>query len=204
MPNTSTNAQLLAYEKIRDYILSNKLPGGSKLIEERLAEEIGVSRTPIREAIRRLEQEGLIKNKRVYNPSTTDLIHLFELRILIECFAVKKAAKFMTVDELKRLKTTIDEARDTSGEEIVKANKEFHDLLVLQSRNPIMIHEVEKMQSLIKLFSNAVVYNKRPLLIDEHEAIYNAIVERNGQYASELMEKHLEADLQFTLDLEIL
>lgn len=92
--NTSTsNAYHLAYETIRNNILSGELPGGTKLVEERLAATIGVSRTPIREAIRHLEQEGLIKDKRVDKPTRNDLIHNSELRTLIECYAVKIAAK---------------------------------------------------------------------------------------------------------------
>lgn len=63
----ATTAQTKAYEMIRDRILNGAYPGGMKLVEERLAEEIGVSRTPIREAIRRLEQEGLIKRKKCLN-----------------------------------------------------------------------------------------------------------------------------------------
>ncbi|MEC1178176.1 GntR family transcriptional regulator [Metasolibacillus meyeri] len=198
------NAQLLAYEKIRDQILNGTLAGGTKLVEERLAEEIGVSRTPIREAIRRLEQEGLIQKKRVFKPSRTDLIHLFEMRILIECFAVKKAAKYMTEEELIQLKETIVRARNSKEAEVVAANKEFHDMLVKQSRNPLMIANLDKMKAVIYLFSKAVVFNKRPMLIDEHEDIYHAIAARDGERASQLMEQHLQSDLQFTLDLHVL
>lgn len=204
MQHTGTNAQLLAYETIRDQILSGELPGGTKLIEERLAEEIGVSRTPIREAIRRLEQEGLIQKKKVFQPSRMDLIHLFEMRTLIECFAVKKAAKYMTDDELILLKETINLARNSVGQDVVLANKAFHDMLVKQSRNPIMIDEVDKMKGIIYMFSKAVVFNKRPMLIDEHEEIYEAIYARNSELASKLMEQHLQADLQFTLDLQVI
>ena len=200
MHQLSTNAHT-AYEKIRDQILNGTLTGGTKLIEERLAEEIGVSRTPIREAIRRLESEGLIQKKKVYKPSRLDLIHLFEMRTLLECYSVEKASKYMTEEELMYLKQCIDLARQSEGEDVVKANKAFHDAIVIQCRNPLMIAEVDKMKSIIYMFSRAVVFNKRPLLIDEHEEIYNAIAARNGVLASELVRKHLETDLQFTLNL---
>lgn len=204
MQQNNTNAQLLAYETIRDQILSGQLSGGTKLVEERLAEIIGVSRTPIREAIRRLEQEGLIQKKRVYQPSRTDVDHLFEMRILIECYAVKKAAKYMTDDELILLKETINRARNGSGDEVIQANKAFHDMIVTQSRNPIMIDQVDKMKAIIYMFSKAVVFNKRPMLIDEHEEIYHAIAARDGERASQLMELHLQADLKFNIDLQFI
>lgn len=202
MQQVGKNAQIVAYETLRDQILSGELEGGTKLVEDRLAEDIGVSRTPIREAIRRLEQEGLIINKRVFKPNSMNYIHLFEMRILIECFAVKKAAKYMTDEELVLLKNMIDLARSSLGEEVMEANRMFHDMIVKQSRNPVMIETVEKMRSIIYLFSKAVVFNKRPMLIDEHEGIYRAIAARNGELASDLMEKHLKADLQFTLDMK--
>lgn len=202
MQKVGKNAQTVAYEKLRDQILSGKLEGGTKLVEDRLAEDIGVSRTPIREAIRRLEQEGLIINRRVYQPNSMNYIHLFEMRILIECFAVKKATKYMTEEELVLLRNTINLARSSSGEEVIEANKTFHDMIVRQSRNTVMIETVEKMRSIIYLFSKAVVFNKRPMLIDEHEGIYRAIAARNGELASNLMENHLKADLQFTLDMK--
>lgn len=202
MQQVGKNAQTVAYETLRDQILSGEVEGGTKLVEDRLAEDIGVSRTPIREAIRRLEQEGLIINKRVYKPNSMNYIHLFEMRILIECFAVKKAAKYMTDEELVLLKNTIDLARSSLGEEVIEANKTFHDMIVRQSRNTVMIETVEKMRSIIYLFSKAVVFNKRPMLIDEHEGIYRAIAARNGELASNLMENHLKADLQFTLDMK--
>lgn len=202
MQISNSNAQLLAYRTIRDQIISGVLAGETKLIEERLAEEIGVSRTPIREAIRRLEQEGLIKNKRVYKPSKLDLMHIFEMRTLIECYAAEKAAANMIEENLIKLKQAVRDARNGGVNETVAANKKFHDLIVQESYNPIMIAEVDKMKSIIHIFSRAVVINKRPLLIDEHEEICHAIAAHNGKLASELMRKHLEADLQFTLNIQ--
>ncbi|AOV06605.1 GntR family transcriptional regulator [Sporosarcina ureilytica] len=198
---TVGTAQLQAYEIIRDQILDGTYPGGMKLVEARLAEEIGVSRTPIREAIRRLEQEGLIKRKKVYKPTETDLRHLFQMRILIECHAAKMAASYMIEEDIEELKTCIEIARTGNSEEIVKANKKFHDMIVRECRNPIMIDTVDKMQSIIYLFSRAVVLYKRPFLIDEHELICQAIANRDPEQASTLMEKHLKADLEFSLEI---
>lgn len=88
MANKATQlAYVQAYEYIRDRILSGELERGTKLVEERLAEEMGISRTPVRDSIRKLEQEGLIKEKRVVNPSDMDLRHVFQVRILLEGFA---------------------------------------------------------------------------------------------------------------------
>ncbi|WP_213422481.1 GntR family transcriptional regulator [Bhargavaea massiliensis] len=196
-------AQTLAYEKIREQIVTGVYPGGTKLIEERLAEEIGVSRTPVREAIRRLEQEGLVRRKKVFKPSAKELRDHFRMRILIEAHAAKMAAVYMMDEHLEDLKKTVVEARENTGDSaaVVKENKRFHDLIVRETRNPVMIDTVNRMQSIIYLFSRAVVINKRPGLLDEHAAICDAISARDAEKAGRLMEEHLEADLEFTLSI---
>lgn len=201
MSNIPKTAQLKAYTAIRDKILDGTYPGEMKLVESKLAEEIGVSRTPVREAIRRLEQEGLIRKKKVYKPTQTDLRHLFQMRILIECYAAKMAATYMVEEDLEKLKAYIESAQTEDAEEVVKANKGFHDMIVRESRNPLMIDSVDRMQSIIYLFSRAVVLYKRPFLIEEHELIYQAIADRNPEEASQLMERHLKADLEFSLEI---
>ncbi|MBY0223570.1 GntR family transcriptional regulator [Mammaliicoccus sciuri] len=201
MEITSRSAQLIAYETIREKIINGAFPGGMKLVEVQLAEEIGVSRTPIREAIRRLEQEGLIKRKKVIKPSEKDLRHMFQMRTLIESHAAKMAATYMSEKRIVQLRSSIHLAQRSNTEGTVKANKEFHDLIVQECRNPIMIETVDKMQSIIYLFSKTVVVHERPLLLEEHMKICDAIEQRKPELASSLMEEHLKADLEFTLNI---
>ncbi|AXI00108.1 GntR family transcriptional regulator [Sporosarcina sp. PTS2304] len=201
MEITSRSAQLLAYEMIREQIINGSYPGGMKIIESKLAEEIGVSRTPVREAIRRLEQEGLIKRKKVIKPTEKDLRHMFQMRMLIESYAAKMAATYMSEENISKLRRCIHQARNSDSLNIIKANKEFHDLIVEECRNPIMIDTVDKMQSIIYLFSKTVVQHERPLLIEEHSSICDAIEQRKPDLASELMNDHLKADLEFTLTI---
>jgi DNA-binding GntR family transcriptional regulator len=196
---TQQHAYLQSYEYIRDQILNGELERGTKLIEEKLAEQLGVSRTPIRESIRKLEQEGLVKQKRVVNPTDMDLRHYFQVRILLEGFAARSAATYMNETDLNQLKTCIDIGRNGTNEEIMEANKQFHDIIVNATNNPVMVDTIERMQSIIYLFSKTVVYHNRPFLIDEHQEIYDAIVAHNGDEAEKLMMKHIEADLEFCL-----
>lgn len=88
--NNSRTAHQQSYETLRDMILNGTIPQGTKLVEEKLATQLGVSRTPIRESIRKLEQEGLIVNKRVVKLSETDLRNTFELRMLLEGHAAQR------------------------------------------------------------------------------------------------------------------
>lgn len=192
-------AQTLAYEMIRDRIFNGDFAGGMKLGEESLAMEIGVSRTPVREAIRRLEQEGLIKQKKVIQLTEMDFRHMFQMRTLIECHAAHTAATFMSEENILKLKKCIEIGRTGLPNEVIEANKLFHDIIVNECKNPIMIETVDRMQSTIYLFSKTVVTQKRPFLIEEHAQICQAIADRKPDLASTLMKDHLDADLEFTL-----
>ncbi|AXN39713.1 GntR family transcriptional regulator [Peribacillus butanolivorans] len=196
----NVHAYVQAYEYIRDRILNGELERGTKLVEERLAEEIGISRTPVRESIRKLEQEGLIKQKRVVNPSDMDLRHIFQVRILLEGFAARHCASFMTEEALVKLKECVDIGSTGNTEEVMSANNEFHDIIVGATNNPMMIDIIDRMQSIIYLFRKTVVYHKRPFLIEEHHDIYKAILLHNGDEAERLMKEHLQNDLEFCLN----
>jgi DNA-binding GntR family transcriptional regulator len=205
MVSDKMNAQKLAYEYIRERMLDGTYKGGMRLGEERLAGEIGVSRTPIREAIKRLEQEGLIKNKHIYNPTAQDLIYIYEIRIVLESFAAKRAAKNMTTETIIELENTVKKSRDLlmegQSKNIYNANQRFHELIINECQNPIMIERLEKAQTIFYLFSLKLDIYNRPHLIDEHEEIYIAIKNKNEQLAGELMAKHLSNDMNFTLEI---
>ncbi|WP_020616064.1 GntR family transcriptional regulator [Paenibacillus daejeonensis] len=197
----SQSANIQCYEQLRDKILTGELAGGTKLVEERLAEDMGVSRTPIRESIRRLEQEGLIKNKRVVKPGDEELRHIFEVRMLLEGFSARCAANYLDEATMARLQDCIDRAFAGTYEETMDANKSFHDLIVEASRNPEIVKIIDRMQSIVYLFRKAVVFYKRPMLIEEHQHILDAIRARDADGAERLMKQHLQADLDFYLHL---
>lgn len=197
---TTQHAYSQAYEYIRDQILSGELERGTKLVEERLAEEMGISRTPVRDSIRKLEQEGLIKDKRVVNPSDSDLRDVFQVRMLLEGFAVRHCATYITEESLAKLKQCVEIGRTGTIEEVMAANKEFHEIIIGATNNPVMIDIFDRMQSIIYLFRKTVVYHKRPLLIEEHHEIYEAIAQHDADEAERLMNAHLQLDLEFCLN----
>jgi DNA-binding GntR family transcriptional regulator len=190
-----------SYEILRDKILNGDLPGGTKIVEEKIANELGVSRTPIRDSIRKLEHEGLIVNKRVVKPTQKDLRNMFQVRILLEGYSAQCAANFLNQNDLDALHDCVDIGRKGTIDEIMDANARFHEIIVSASNNPVMIDIIDRMQSIIYLFRKTVVFYNRPHLIDEHEQIYQAIKERDGEKAEQLMKNHLQADLEFCLHL---
>ncbi|AQX56134.1 GntR family transcriptional regulator [Priestia flexa] len=199
--NNSRPASHQAYEMIRDRILNGDIPSGTKIVEERLAQELGCSRTPIREALRQLIYEGLIVNKRVVQPTEKDLRNLFQVRILLEGFSSQTAAIYLPEEELNLLSHCIKVGREGTTEEVMKANERFHEIIVQASGNSQIIDIMDRMKSIIYLFRKTVVLHQRPRLIEEHEEIYEAIKARNGQAAKQLMENHLQADLDFCLHI---
>lgn len=197
--NSSRQASQHCYEILRDKILNGELSGGTKIVEEKIAVELGVSRTPIRDAIRKLEYEGLVVKKKVVNPTEKDLRNMFNVRILLEGYSARCAATFMKESELEKLYEYVEIGRKGTKEEIMSANESFHNDIVKASNNPVMIDIIDRMQAIIYLFRKTVVIYNRPNLIDEHEEIYEAIKERDGEKAEALMKKHLETDLNFYL-----
>lgn len=187
------------YETIRDMIFTGRLKNGEKIVETRLAEQLGVSRTPLREAIKRLEQEKLIENNQISNPTNQDYQDIFELRILIEKYAVVKATHYFTIDDFKEMENFVKIGYKGSSDEAMDANKMFHEKIVNSTKNNFMIETFNQMQSIIYLFRKMVLNHNRPGLIDEHNEIVMAMKERDAEKAEKLIEMHLKADLEFAL-----
>ncbi|SES18840.1 GntR family transcriptional regulator [Psychrobacillus sp. OK032] len=190
-----------AYEVIRDRILNGDMPGGTKIVEEKLATELGFSRTPIRESLKQLSYEGLIVNKKVVQPTEKDLRNLFQVRSLLEGFSANAAATYLPKEDLNTLYSCIKMGREGTVEEIMDANERFHEIIVQASGNALMIDTINRMKSIIYLFRKTVVLYNRPRLIDEHEEIYEAIKARDSETAKKLMEDHLKEDLDFCLHI---
>jgi len=199
MANNKLSAYEKSYETIRDMIFNGDLIKGEKITETGLAKKLGISRTPLREAIKRLEQEKLIYNNRIANPTERDYQDIFEMRILIEKFAVVKAAQFFTSSDIEELDRYVEIGYTGEIQEKMDANKSFHEKIVNGTKNQLMIEYFNQMQSIIYLFRKTVLDYNRPGLIDEHRDIVKAIKDKELTKAEQLMEAHLKADLEFAL-----
>ena len=197
----SRSASHQSYELIRDRILNGDLPGGTKIVEDKLAKELGFSRTPIRDSLQQLTNEGLIVNKKVVQPTENDLRNLFQVRSLLEGASAKSAATYLAEEDLHSLASCVAIGRNGTIEEIMDANERFHEIIVQASGNALMIETIARMKSIIYLFRKTVVIYNRPRLIDEHEEIYEAIKAREKEKAKLLMETHLQKDLDFCLHI---
>ncbi|MEB8123746.1 GntR family transcriptional regulator [Staphylococcus succinus] len=199
MNKLNTN-ELTIYQKIRNDIISGALKKDEKITEAKLAKKYEVSRTPIREALKQLELEYFIKNSYIFIPTTEEYRQIFEMRILLETHALKKAAIVYTDADLEELKsyTEIDMHQEHE-DKIIATNDKFHQKIIAATRNQFILDTYQKYKSFIYLFSQTVIYQRRPGLIEEHREIVDALFDRNIDLAVSLLETHLKNDLEFSL-----
>jgi DNA-binding GntR family transcriptional regulator len=203
----SSNAAERAYKTIRAGIMDGSFPPGAALREEALAAEIGVSRTPVRDALRRLLADGLVESARnrgtfVAEITTDDLLEVYHLRATLEGIAARRAATRITPEELEELRALAAQMEALGGppEQLVARfhalNAEFHLTLVRASRSrrlegmlgwafqvPLVLLKQYRMQEWINLERS----NR------QHREIIEALATRNGEWAGFAVSAHLNA-----------
>ncbi|WP_233438132.1 GntR family transcriptional regulator [Macrococcoides canis] len=196
MIDKSTNS---LYHQMRDDILNGVFKEQEKLTEAKLASQYNVSRTPIREVIRQLEFEYLIKDNYINIPDKEQIRNLFEMRKLIEAHSIKKAILLFQKSDIDEMKELIKIAREDNFEKTMIANQQFHEKIVSATKNPYLTSTYDQLNAVIYLFRKMVVEKERPMLLDEHEEIVKAIEDRDEILAVQLLMVHLDKDLEFGL-----
>lgn len=172
-------------------------------MEIQLANKLGVSRTPIREAIRKLELEGLVlmiprKGAEVAEITEKSLKDVLEIRRALEDLAVRLACEKITKEELKELKKAGDEfkkvLRSQDITEVAEADVRFHDVIYMATDNPKLIQLLNNFRE--QMYRFRVEYLKkdevRPQLLAEHDEIIKYITEGNKEEASRVVTRHIE------------
>lgn len=201
---TAKNASLSepVYEYLRDAILTMEIKPGEKIPEATIAEKFGVSRTPIREVMRRLENEGLIKiypNRfaEVVSFTNSDISNLGIVRLSLDVTAIKLAIFYGSNADFLKLKEIAEECHQAAKEgdrsRRIKLDSRFHLEISKISRNPI----IEKYQSQILLQIELIQASRykdsenAAALTKPHFAIVDAMMERNEALAVRLVKEHL-------------
>ena len=129
----------LVYDKLKHSILHRQLAPGTQLVESTISERLQVSRTPIRNAIKKLASEGLIniianRGAFVIQPSLDEITQAYEARIELECVAAKLSIERITKEDISNLKLLVEDERDAFRQKdmvkFIKANENFHMTLV--------------------------------------------------------------------------
>ncbi len=208
---TGGGAETLAeqvYRKLSDAIVTGQLAPGSKISEPVLARQYGVSRGPLREALHRLQERGLItrspnQGPRVITPTPKGLMELFVVREALEGLAARLAAVHATTEEIATLRAavrdnarTLDGLAEAAAHQDERNNQDFHSAVARCSRNPMLIDLLcGELYSLLRVYRGlapGAQPRSRPAAV-EHDRIVSAIEDRDPELAELLMRRHVAA-----------
>jgi DNA-binding GntR family transcriptional regulator len=203
---TTGSAVDAVYEVLRRSILDGELPPGHRLRSDVLANELKVSRTPVREALRKLETEGLVDASRsglvVRQSSEEDLIEIFYLREALEGMAARLAAENATraeIDELHALFEDMEAVAARGDIALVrKLTGEFHVLVCRASHNKRLIQSLQGLLDHVRQAQSSTLYMPgRPAdALKEHRALLRAIEKRDPDLAETLARQHRRKTLE--------
>lgn len=192
----------VVFNTLREAILRGNLKPGERLMELQLADQLGVSRTPIREAIRMLEQEGLAitiprRGAEVAKISLKDMEDFLEIRETLDELAAQLACQRITEEQIDRLKSAKirfeESTKSPDVKEIADADVAFHDVIYEATCNPKLVAQLNNLRE--QIFRYRVEYIKdksnHPQLIEEHEAIYQAIIAHESKEAKHATHTHV-------------
>jgi DNA-binding GntR family transcriptional regulator len=200
----------IAYNIIRDQIINGHLKPGQPVTEERLGKDLDMSRTPVREALIRLQLEDLVriidnKGATIMEITPVDIAEIFQLRVLVEPYAAKICVEFVEKEKLKKMKRQLEsiapsDLSSTAPSDLGTSLYEVHDLhhLIIQSAgNRRLTKWLSALQSQILWTLNLErkIPGRIERSIGEHLNIINALLEGSGNLAEKCMREHLESNM---------
>jgi DNA-binding GntR family transcriptional regulator len=207
-PRLYTTSADYVYHELRHKIITKQLKPGQRLPEVNIAVQMGVSRTPVREALRRLASEGLViiipnSGARLASPTKREMDDTYIVREELECLATRLAAAKISERNLRRLEdAVIEEERafeEKNLELYLEVNETFHKVIAEASGNRVLTEYIEN----ILARTNAYVVFYDPFYdleenpsIAQHKEIVRALKEKNAEKAETLMKEHLENSLR--------
>ena len=188
-----------AYELILDAIDVGIYRPGDRLVESELAERFGVSRTPIREALQRLETQSLLsrdgRSLIVASLDHNQLAELYVVRAELEGLAARLAAQHATAEEIRVLKDMVAADRKLVGDPgaLSRANRRFHKQIHLASHNRFLVQQLDLVHRSMALLATTslAVEGRGKAALAEHGAIVDAISARNGAAAEAALKAHI-------------
>ncbi|BDR84999.1 GntR family transcriptional regulator [Clostridium tetani] len=200
--NDTRPAREIILEELRAAIFDRKLEAGDRLIENNIAKSMGVSRTPVREALRQLEIEGLAiniarKGTLVKGISKEDIIEIYDIREVLEGLAVRGACLNISRKEILRLKEIIEimskciNKNDT--DKYIKSHNEYNRIILNASKNKRLISKLEYIYEYLKSMRKVTLSNetRREKALLEHKNIVEAIEEGDEVLAERLAREHV-------------
>lgn len=197
------------YERLRELILTNALPDGEPLIEVSLAERLGVSRTPVRDALRQLEQDGLVERHgrglRIRQLSPEEILEIYEVRETLEAAAARAAATRRTELDLSRLEAIHGQMSEL-GEDLdqrVSWNNQFHETLWRASHNATLQEFMSRLIIRVSRYSQTTLEfpGRWERILNEHGDLLTAIRAQDPESAARVATVHMAAARDIRLRL---
>ncbi|MDT8344000.1 MAG: GntR family transcriptional regulator [Thermohalobaculum sp.] len=190
-----------AYLRLLDEIRRGALPPGARLRESELAERLGISRTPVREAIRMLESDGLVVHApragaTVRRLDHSEVVELYEMRAVLEGAAARLAARAAgeaEIAELEALNAEIASAPDAAT--AYELNRQFHRLLLEAAKNRYLVRSMNALQQTLTILGPTTLADpeRAEQAVAEHARVLAALAARDGARAEAEMRAHIEA-----------
>lgn len=187
--------------QLRDAIISGALKPGDRLLQAELADQLGVSRMPVREALRRLEAEGLVvlqpyRGALVAGLSSEELAEIYEIRIALETLALRFGLPKMTLPTFVEMEATLHRMdAETDSTVWLGLNADFHTMLYRCSERPLLLEHIESLRNksdrFLRLFASQ--RNRTLQAQEEHWAIFRACRQGHAERAYELLGEHLQS-----------
>jgi DNA-binding GntR family transcriptional regulator len=198
-----------AYRILLDNVRKGILLPGARLRETDLASQLGISRTPVREAIRLLEADGLVvhlprQGATLRSLDYAEVIELYEMRVVLEATAARLAARAASDLEISELLAlNADLASSPPGPTAQDLNRQFHRTLIDAARNRFLVKAMRGLQKTLLILGPTTLGNpeRAALAVAEHDAIAAAIAARNGAAAEAAMRAHIEAAMKVRIRL---
>lgn len=203
-----SNSDDVVYEKLKIALRKRYIKQGSQLVESTLAAKLGVSRTPVRSAIRRLEMEGLVtsianRGAFVIKPTLIEIKESFEVRAALECRAIELAVVNGTEEKIAELRQLIDNEGEILAknrmEEYWRNNDAIHLKIAEMSNNTLLYSYIHELLDRCSLY--LVLYDPFSRLdyspLTEHEKIFTALKSRDTEAVCLMMEEHLQSSTEY-------
>ena len=210
-PRDTRPLPVRVYEQLRDLIVSGELDADSQLVQEQVADSLGVSRTPVREALRHLASSGLVEIRKnqgaaVRRLTTTELIEMFQVMAEFEGLSARLSARRMSIAEIDEMRrhhnecTALAEGRDYEG--FFAANNLFHEAIFLGSKNEFLHAEARKLRNRVNVYRRHItgprIMHKS---VEEHAGIVDAICAGDVALAGERARAHVRGSRENILRL---
>jgi DNA-binding GntR family transcriptional regulator len=204
----------LVYRRLKERIIEGTLAPDTRLIELSIAAEFGVSRTPVREALKRLAAENLVLSDRVrgmvvHAPDADEIEDVFVMREALDGLAARLAAHRVTPSELARLRLIVDSMRDAIAndrrEQIVVANQRFHDVIYGAAGNRMLTRVASDLRDYVRRFSTLPFASPDRVghVLSEHEAILAALESHDPEAARQASDTHLGNAREYLVRMDL-